>query len=158
MASIVRTIASPLNELGAPIYYLCRDKGSRKANIERLTLAALRTATAAAFFFTVIPFNEIFGHKDNFSCSLAFASQFIVHPYAASLFNAFINGGFLLILKSIDLVFKRQLILTRNDVGSFARAIGFLYAAYFLKEGLSSNPLDLTYRQWARKLAAQLAN
>lgn len=156
MPSLIKTTLAPLVNLGAPVYNLCTGTGKKKDHIERLTLATLRTATAAALFFTSIPFNRIFGHKDNLSGSLAFASQFIIHPYAACLFNAFINGGFLLLLKTTDLVSKRQLILTRNDVGSFARAISFLYVAYYLKHIDQNHWLDSKYRGWAHQLAVKL--
>lgn len=160
MTLLVKAPLAPIVNLCAPVYYLCTGTGPKKPkyHIERLTLAALRTATAAALFFTIIPFNIIFGHKDNLSGSLAFASQIIIHPYAACLFNAFINGGFLLILKTTDLVSKRQLILTRNDAGSFARALGFLYVAHYLKNIDEKHWLDSAYRGWAHQLAVKLTS
>jgi hypothetical protein len=156
MTSLIKAPFAPLINLGVPVYYLCTGTGPKKPHLERLTLAILRTATAAALFFTIIPFNIIFGHKDNLSGSLAFASQIIIHPYAACLFHAFINGGFLLLLKTTDLVSKRQLILTRHDAGSFARALGFLYVAYYLKNIDQNHWLDCKYRGWAHQLAVKL--
>lgn len=156
MTSILQAAVSPLVELGAPAYYLCKGTNQKRAQVERLTLAALRTATAAALFFTIIPFNIIYGHHDNLSGSFAFASSFIIHPYAACLFQAFINGGFLLLLKTTDLVSKQQLILTRDEAGAFARAMGFLYAAYYLKNTGRNHWLDGIYRGWAQRLAVKL--
>lgn len=156
-ASFVMAPFSPLIELTAPLYHLCTDSSHKKQNYERFILAALRTATVAGLFLVIIPFNKIFGHQDNLSGSLALGSQFIIHPYAAALFNATINGGFLLLLKTTDIVYKQQLILTRNDVGAFARALGFLYVAYFLKDALKTHPLDITYQKWAENLARRLS-
>ncbi|MBS0648677.1 MAG: hypothetical protein JSS10_05575 [Verrucomicrobia bacterium] len=154
MASFAMAPFSPLIELTAPLYHLCTGQGNKQQNIERWILAAFRTATVAGLFLAIIPFNYFFGHHDNLSGSLALASQYILHPYAAALFNATINGGFLLVTKTTDIVYKQQLILTRKDAGDFARALGFLYVAYFLKDALKDHPLDKKYQEWANRLAS----
>lgn len=157
MASFALAPISPVLELTAPLYHLSTGQGVKRENIRLFILATLRTATVAGLFLAVIPFNKLFGHHDNLSGSLAFASQFMIHPYAAALFRATIDGGFLLVMKTTDIVSKRQLNLTRNDAGAFARALGFLYVAYFLKDALQDHPLDKKYRQWAQTLASKLA-
>jgi len=103
----------------------------------------------------IIPFNYFFGTHDNLSSSFALPAQFLIHPYAAALFNAFVNGGHLLIMKMVDLVVKRQLILTRNDVGGFVRAIGFCYIAQLFKSQavFIMQGLDAKYMQWSRRIA-----
>ncbi len=67
--------------------------------------------------------------NDNLSGSFVWTVQLLIHPYAAALSNAFVNGGHLLVIKIVDLVTKQQLLLTKNDVGGFVRAIGFCYLA-----------------------------
>jgi hypothetical protein len=175
MTVLIRACTDPFTNITGPLYHLVKGDGKKVEELEKLILATLRTATAAAFFFMIIPFNYIFGHHDNLSGSFAFASQFLIHPYAASLFNAFINGGYTLVTKVLDVFAKRQLIFTRDDLGGVVRAIGFCTLAHYLQaySNLScfnlstvkkSNPLytpcyiDTKYQEWAGKFARWYCN
>jgi hypothetical protein len=155
MTCLVRACIAPITNITGPIYHLVKDDGKKVDELQKLILATFHTATVAAFFFMIIPFNYIFGHQDNLSGSFAFASQFLIHPYAASLFNAFINGGYPLVTKAIDIFAKWQLSLTKDDLGGFVRAIGFCYIAERLHP--YNNHLrpyiDQKYQNWASKLA-----
>lgn len=154
MTFLVHACTDPITNITSPLYRLAKGEGNKVDQLVKLTLATFRTATAAAFFFTIIPFNNIFGRHDNLSGSLAFASQCLIHPYSASLFNAFINGGYPLMTKVIDSFVKRQLILTRDDLGGFARAIGFCYIAKCLKPKLfETSSVDKRYQVWSYKFA-----
>lgn len=161
MTSLINPFTDPILNFAAPLYHLCSgqslghmdfDQMGKAYHLERFILATLHTATAAAFFFTIIPFNRIFGHHDNLSGSLAFAAQFLIHPYAASLFNACINGC-PLVMKVIDFFVKRQLILTRNELGECARAIAFLHLGHHLRQSHYYSYVDRKYRDLATKLA-----
>jgi hypothetical protein len=152
MTCIIRACTDPITNITGPIYRLARGAGGFD-HLEKLILATLRTATAAAFFFMIIPFNYIFGHHDNLSGSFAFASQFLIHPYAAALFNAFING-YPLATKVTDMFVKQQLLLTRDDLGGVVRAVGFCYIAQCLaKHLIEISSVDKKYQEWAFKLA-----
>jgi hypothetical protein len=160
MTFLVSACTDPITDITSPIYNLAKGYGNKEEQLQKLTLATFRTATAAALFFMIIPFNHIFGHHDNLSGSFAFASQFIVHPYAAALFNAFMSGGYPLVMKVTDIFASRQLIFTRNDLGGCVRAIGFCYIAQCLKVYLSHTPfvgqvslVDQKYKLWATKFA-----
>ncbi len=83
--------------------------------------------------------------------------MWIIHPYAAALFNAAIFGGIVLLMKSVDMASKRQLTLTRADAGSFALAVGFLYAAQQIKKhALKDHWVDQKYQQWSNQLASRI--
>ncbi len=159
MTFLIKPITAPITDITAPLYHLMRGDSPRQKELERLFLATFRTATVAGLFFVIIPFNRIFGHQDNLSGSFTFASQWIIHPYAAALFNAFMNGGILLVFKTVDVVTKRQFILTRNDVGGFARAFSFLCLAQFLKTSMSRDHyVDRKYQRWSHYLACTFTN
>ncbi len=170
MTFLVRACTDPITNITGPLYHLARGEGNKVAELEELTLATLRTTTVAAFFFMIIPFNYIFGHHDNLSCSFVFTTQFVIHPYAASLFNAFINGGYTLAMKVLDVFAKQQLILTRDDLGGVVRAIGFCTIAKCLQEYsklpafntssikknypvYSPSYIDNKYQEWASKFS-----
>lgn len=156
MTFLVKACIDPITNITGPIYRLATSKSDtiKKPELEKLILATLRTATAAALFFMIIPFNHLVGHHDNLSGSLTFASQCIVHPYAAALFNAFMNGGYPLVMKVTDIFASRQLIFTRDDLGGCVRAIGFCYVAQCLKEYLAlSSPVDQKYYIWSKNIA-----
>jgi hypothetical protein len=143
-----------VTNITSPLYHLAWGDLPRPEELEKLILASFRTATVAALFFVIIPFNWIFGSHDNLSGSCAFATQWLIHPYAAALFNAYINGGHLLVMKVVAIVFNQRLILTRNNVGGFVRAYAFCHLARLIKYYiLDSHPLDLIYQGWAKKLA-----
>lgn len=156
MTCVLKACTDPFTSIARPISRLATAKNdtTKRVELESLILATMRTATAAALFFMIIPCNHFVGHHDNLSASLTFASQFIIHPYAAALFNAFMNGGYPLVMKVIDIFASRQLIFTRDDLGGCVRAIGFFYIAKCLKENLlNSSPVDQKYQIWANKFA-----
>jgi hypothetical protein len=155
MTFLVEACTAPLTNITGPIYHLVRGDDDKVVHLQNLILATLRTATVAAFFFMIIPFNHIFGTHDTLAGSFALTAQFLVHPYAAALFNAFVNGGHLLIMKMVDIVVQRQLILTRNDVGGFVRAVGFCYIATFLKDQAihKMHGLDGMFISWSCRIA-----
>ena len=158
MTYLVKACTDPITNITGPLYHLVKGDGKKVDELQKLILATFHTATVAAFFFMIIPFNYIFGHQDNLSGSFAFASQFLIHPYAASLFNAFINGGYPLVTKAIDIFVKQQLDLTRDEVGGFVRAIGFCSLAQSLLEHSAVCPpkwsyVDQKYQKWAHTLA-----
>lgn len=159
MAFLVRACTDPITNITGPIYHLVRGDRDRAEETQKLLLATFRTATVAAFFFLIIPFNRIFGHHDNLSGSFAFTAQFLIHPYAAALFNAFINGGYPIVMKVIDIFATRQLILTRTDAGGFVCAIAFCYLAKVLTTHVAAadcnfiNSLDRKYSEWSNGIA-----
>jgi hypothetical protein len=151
MVNLIKACTDPITDITGPLYHLAKGNSRERDQLYYLILAAFRTATVAGLFFVIIPFNRIFGSQDTLSGSLAFATQWLIHPYAAALFNAYINGGRLLVIKAIDIVFKRQLILTRGDIGGFARAIAFCFIARCLKN--YTNVLDFQYLKWSSMMA-----
>ncbi len=156
MAFLVRACTDPIANITGPIYHLAIGDSDNFEQTKTLLHALFRTATIAGFFFMVIPFNRIFGHHDNLSGSLAFTAQYLIHPYAAALFNAYINGGHLIVMKVVDIFVKRQLILTRADAGGFVRAIAFCYIAQLTNHIFSECALDKKYREWSHAIANQL--
>jgi hypothetical protein len=155
MTTLFKIAVAPLTNITGPLYHLARGDRPKVDCLQQLIFASFRTATAAALFFMIIPFNRIFGHKDNLAGSFAFAAQWVVYPYAAALFNAYMNGGHLLVMKGVDLVFKQRLTLTRNDVGGFARAFAFCYLANLLNR--SNSFLNKLYEIWSVQLAHKIA-
>ncbi|HUD01941.1 MAG TPA: hypothetical protein VMR37_06405 [Rhabdochlamydiaceae bacterium] len=151
MTTLFKIAVAPLTNITGPLYHLARGDRRKEDCLQQLIFASFRTATAAALFFMIIPFNRIFGHKDNLAGSFVFAAQWMVYPYAAALFNAYMNGGHLLVMKGVDLIFKQRLTLTRNDVGGFARAFAFCYLANLLNRSNAS--VDILYLHWSHQLA-----
>ncbi len=153
MTYLVKACTDPITNITGPLYHLACGDSDRFEETKKLVLAIFRTATVAGFFFMIIPFNYIFGHHDNLSGSLAFTAQFLIHPYAAALFNACINGGHLLAMKVVDIFVKRQLILTRTDAGGFVRAIAFCYIAQLTNHISNDCALDKKYMKWSYSIA-----
>jgi hypothetical protein len=148
MTCLVRACTDPITNITGPIYRLAKGDRAKRYQLENLILTTFRTATAVAFFFVSISFNYIFGRR-----SFAFASQFLIHPYSAALCYAFINVRYPLVTIATDLFVKRQLLLTRADLGGFVRAVGFCYIAKCLERSTQRSYVDIKYQIWASELA-----
>ena len=154
MSIVLRALSAPITDITGPLYHLIR--GDIKPNyyhyisgispqqeqLSDLFLALLRTATVAALFFVTIPCKWILWSEGGLSAGAAFAVQFLIHPYAASLLNAFVHG-YPLILKVVNFILNHQLTITTFDFNCAFRMFAFCLIAQGLKN--YPNGLDDVY-------------
>jgi len=165
MSIVFNSCIAPITDITGPLYHLIRGDNKspsyyweqgispEQEQLRSLFLALFRTATIAAFFFVLNP-HRIFGVQSNISDGFAFAAQWLIHPYAAALLNAFTNV-YPLIAKMIALLSKHQFFNATDYVGGFFRMIAFCFIAQRLKNDPSA--LDKGYSLLSLLFAARLS-
>lgn len=154
MSIVLRALTAPMTDITGPLYHLIQgdikpepyhskyDISPQQEQLSELFLALFRTAMVAAFFFMMVVCRRFSWAQENHSRSFVFATQWLIHPYAAALFNASTHGSPLL-WKVIGLFSKHQVFFTKEDVGSFFTLFAFCFVAQGLKE--YTNGLDDRY-------------